>query len=217
MSHDWDWAGADASFKKALALEPGNAAVLWRAGTMAATLGRFEEALPLNRRAVELDPLSVSAYIYLAENTYGAGRLDEAAAVLKKALELNPERPYSHALLSMIYLAQAHPQEALAEIEREPAPEVRLGVLAEAYHSLGRKKESDAALAELTAKHHAEAFLIAQVYAFRGEADRAFEWLERAYTERDGGLTQIKIFPLKNVEHDPRYAALLNKMHLPVN
>jgi serine/threonine protein kinase/Tfp pilus assembly protein PilF len=218
MSYEWDWAGADASFKKALALEPGNAAVLWRAGTMAATLGRFEEALPLNRGAVELDPLSVSAYIYLAENAYGAGRLEEASAALKKALELNPERPVTHNLLSKVYLAQGHPQEALAEIEREPDADFRLSGLAEAFYSLGRKKESDAALAELIAKYRSQQpFLIAAVFAFRGEADRAFEWLERAYTQRDGGLTQIKIFPLKKLEHDPRYAALLNKMHLPVN
>ena len=67
-------------------------------------------------------------------------------------LELNPERPFSHTGLGMVYLAQAHPQEALAEIEREPEPDFRLFGLALAYHALGRKKESDAALAELIAK-----------------------------------------------------------------
>jgi len=81
----------------------------------------------------------------------------------------------------------------------------------------GRKKESDAALAELIAKYRAgAAFQIAEVYAFRGKADRAFEWLERAYAQRDSGLTAIKGDPLlKNLEHDPRYAAFLKKMRLP--
>jgi len=83
---------------------------------------------------------------------------------------------------------------------------------------LGRKKESDAALAELVAKYHADsAYQVAEVYAFRAEADRAFEWLERAYAQRDGGLAQMKGDPLlKSLERDPRYAAFLKKMRLPV-
>jgi tetratricopeptide (TPR) repeat protein len=95
---------------------------------------------------------------------------------------------------------------------------LRLYGLALAYHHLGRKKEADAALAELVAKCHAQAaFRIAEVYAFRGEPDRAFEWLERAYDERDSGLPYIKGEPLlKNLERDPRYPAFLKKMHLPV-
>jgi eukaryotic-like serine/threonine-protein kinase len=214
----WDWAGADASYQRALTLEPGNATVVWRAAELAANMGRLEEALAQDRRAVELDPLNVSAHIYLGEHAYRAGRLEEAAAAFKKALELNPERPFSHTGLGMVYLAQAHPQEALAEIEREPEPDFRLFGLALAYHAVGRKKESDAALAELIAKYHAgSAAQIAEIYAFRGEADRAFEWLERAYTQRDGGLSQMKGDPLlKSIERDPRYPAFLRKMRLPV-
>jgi hypothetical protein len=88
--------------------------------------------------------------------------------------------------------------------------------LALAYHALGRKKESDAALAELIGKYHADwAFQIAEVYAFRGEADRAFEWLERAYAQRDGGFIGMKGDPLlKSLERDRRYAAFLKKMRL---
>ena len=217
MSYDWDWAGADASYQRALALEPGNATVVRGASELAANLGRFEEALAQDRRAVELDPLSVSAYIYLGEHAYRAGRLEEAAAAFKKTLELNPERPFSHYGLGMVYLAQGHPQEALAEIEREPEPFYHLGGQALAYYDLGRKKEADAALAEYVAKYHTEgAFQIAELYAVRREADKAFEWLERAYAQRDSGLSQMKGDPLlKNLEHDPRYAAFLKKMRLP--
>jgi TolB-like protein/class 3 adenylate cyclase/Flp pilus assembly protein TadD len=217
MSYDWDWAGADASFQRALALEPGNAKFVRNAGQLAKTLGRFDEALAQDRRAVELDPLSVPAHNTLGFAAYYAGRRDEAAAALKKAIELNPEFPNSHALLGQVYLAQAHPQQALAEMEREPEPAVRLQGQALAYYALGRKKESDAALAELIAKYQAEAAVqIAEVYAFRGEADRAFEWLERAYSQRDSGLAEMKGDPLlKSLERDPRYAAFLKKMRLP--
>jgi len=216
-NYDWDWAGADASYQRALALEPGNATVVRGAAALAATLGRFEEAMALDRRAVELDPLSVATHNNLGLAAYRAGRLEEAAAAFKKAVELNPERPSVHADLGRVYLAQAHPQEALAEMEREPEPFWRLYGLALAYHALGQKKEADAALAELVAKYQAEAaFQIAEVYAFRGEADRAFEWLERAYAQRDAGLSEMKGDPLlKSLERDPRYAAFLKKMRLP--
>ncbi|HSA93630.1 MAG TPA: tetratricopeptide repeat protein, partial [Terriglobales bacterium] len=216
-AYDWDWAGADASHQRALALEPGNAKVMRSAGTLAFTLGRFEEALALDRRAVELDPLSVSARTNLGIHAHYAGRPEDAAAALKKALELNPEGQGTHTLLGRVYLAQVRPQEALAEMDREPEPVWRLYGQALAYHALGRKKEADAALAEFVAKYHADAaFQIAEVYAFRGEADRAFEWLERAYAQRDGGLSEMKGDPLlRSLERDPRYAAFLKKMRLP--
>jgi tetratricopeptide (TPR) repeat protein len=160
----------------------------------------------------------VTSYNNLGLHAYYAGRLEEAIAAYKKELEINPERVATHWFLGRVYLAQAHPQEALAEIEREPLEWARLQGLALAYHALGRKKDADAARAELVAKHHADgAFQIAEVYAFRGEADRAFEWLERAYAQRDGGLSQMKGDPLlKSLERDPRYAAFLKKMRLPL-
>lgn len=217
-SYDWDWAGADASYKRALALEPANPAVIWRAASLAAALGRFDEAVALDRRAVELDPLAVSAHMYLAEHAYWGGKLDEAVAAANKVVELNPQRPVVHSLLGQIHLAQGQPEQALAEFEREPEPDYRVYGLALGYHSLGRKKESDAALAELIAKYPGMAFQTAEAYAFRGEADRAFEWLERAYAQRDGGLAQMEGDPLlKNIEHDPRYATFLKKMRLPLN
>ncbi|HYN15982.1 MAG TPA: protein kinase [Terriglobales bacterium] len=217
MVHDWDWAGADASYQRALALEPGNARVIRVTARVAGTLGRFEEAMALGRRSVELDPLSAPAHHNLGLDAYRAGRLEEAVAAFKKALELNPEYPDLHASLGGVYLAQAHPQEALAEMERETEPDVRLYGQALAYHALGRKKEADVALAEYVVKYQADsAFQIAELYAFRGEADRAFEWLERAYAQRDGGLAEMKGDPLlKSLERDPRYAAFLKKMRLP--
>jgi serine/threonine-protein kinase len=217
-NYDWDWSGADASYQRALALEPGNATVVRGAAVLALNLGRFEQALSLDRRAAELDPLSASTQNNIGVDAYYAGRLDEAVLAVKKTLDLNPERPIAHWLLGLIYLAQSRPQEELAEMEREPESAYRLQGLALAYHGLGRKKESDAALAEYIAKYPADgAYQIAQIYALRGESDRAFEWLERAYAQRDSGLVQIKGDPLlKSIEHDPRHAAFLQKMRLPL-
>jgi tetratricopeptide (TPR) repeat protein len=86
------------------------------------------------------------------------------------------------------------------------------------YYALGRHKEADATLSEFVKNYRqTAAFQIAEVYAVRGEVDRAFEWLERAYAQRDSGLSQIKGQPhFKRLERDPRYAALLEKMHLPL-
>jgi hypothetical protein len=85
------------------------------------------------------------------------------------------------------------------------------------YHALGRKQDSNAALAELIAKHGTDsAYQVAEVYAFRGESDKSFEWLERAYKQRDSGLPDIKVDPVfKTLRHDARYSAFLLKMRLP--
>ncbi len=127
--------------------------------------------------------------------------------------------PWSHLRLGINFLAKSRPQEALAEIERETHPLFRLQGQAFVYHVLGRKQEADAALAELVAKGHATgSFQIAEVYAFRGEVDQAFRWLDKAYAQRDAALPSVKGDPLlKNLESDPRYTAFLKRMRLPVN
>jgi tetratricopeptide (TPR) repeat protein len=204
--------------KRALVLEPGNVTVVRNSARLARILGRFDEALSLFHRAVELDPLSVASHRSLGITALEAGRLDEAVAALRKTLELNPENSGARTWLGLVYLTQGHPQQALAEMDREPELWFRLWGHSLAYHALGRKEESDAALAELLAKYQASAaFQIAEVHAFRGEADQAFEWLDRAYAQRDAGLNVVKGDPLlKSLERDPRYTAFLKKMRLPV-
>jgi TolB-like protein/class 3 adenylate cyclase len=216
-TYEWDWAGADTCYQRALALEPGNAAVIQGAAWLAADLNRFEEALRLDRQAVQLDPLRASAYHTLAFHAWWAGRLDESSAAAQQGLRINPDFPWLHILLSRVYLARSRPQEALAEAEREPNPIMRLQGLALTHHALAQKQQSDEALRSLIANYQGDAaFQIAEVYAFRGETDRAFQWLDRAYVQRDSGLSETKGDPLlKNLEHDPRYAAFLKKMGLP--
>lgn len=217
-THDWDWAGADVSIQKALALDPEGARTLRRASALASALGRFEEALQLGRHAASVDPLSPVSWANLCQVATTAGKLDEAFSAGTKALELQPSGPTLHLNRGLVYIAKGTPQDALAEFQQEAEPIWRTQGLAVGYHALGRKPQSDQALAELIDKFQADgAFQIAQVYAFRGEADRAFEWLERAYKQRDGGLSGMKgDLLLKSLEPDPRYTAFLKKMRLPV-
>jgi TolB-like protein/DNA-binding winged helix-turn-helix (wHTH) protein len=214
---DFDWAGAHASFQRAVALDPGNPEVVRTAAFSAAMLGRFDEGLQLNRRAVDLDPLNAESWESLGEKEFFVGQLDEAAADSKKALELSPDVGFSHFFLSQIYIIQGRPHDALPEIELVRDDAYRGLLYAIAYHALGRKKESDAALSKLITKYHARmAYQIADVYAFRNQSDEAFEWLDRAYAQRDGGLPLTKIDPLlKNLHSDPRFAAFLKKLNLP--
>jgi tetratricopeptide (TPR) repeat protein len=214
---DFDWAGAHASFQRAVALDPGNPEVVRSAAISADILGRFDEALRLKRRAVDLDPLNADSWESLAETEYFMGQLDEAAADFKKALELNPEVVAAHKKLSEIYVIQGRPQQALPEIELVRDDADRGWLYAIAYHTLGRQKESDAALSEFVMKYHANgAYQIAEAYAFRNQPVEAFEWLDRAYAQRDGGLIGTKVEPLlKNLHSDPRFAAFLKKLNLP--
>jgi len=215
---DFDWSGADASYQRAVQLEPGNPEVVRSAAFSGAMLGRFDEALQLARRAVDLDPLNADSWEELGEIEFLAGQLDEATAKSKKALELKPDVWPGPIQLSQIYVLQGRPKDALPEIERVRSEPSRAFLYAIAYHALGREKESEVALRELIEKYHTSmACQIAQVYAFRNQSEEAFGWLDRAYAQRDGGLIGTKVDPLlKSLHNDPRYAALLKKLNFPI-
>ena len=214
--HDWDWKGADASFRRALELAPGNAQVMRDAGNLAGNLGRPEDALALVQRAVMLDPLSASAYRSLARLSFFAGRLDEAEAAAQKALELSPQGGLTYFWLGLVRLGQGRLDEAQEMFQRESHDTFRLLGLSQAHHAAGRSAESGTALQELIEKDAAgAAYQIALGYAYRGETDLAFEWLERAYVQRDPGLGMMKIStPLWKMHDDPRWQPFIEKMGL---
>jgi len=216
MFYDWDWDAANASLTKAAALEPGNAEVFRIRSHLSRILGNLDQALTLCEQAEGLDPLRASSQSTLGYVLYLAGRYNKAQAQLQRALELNPQAAFAHANLGKILIEEGKPQQALAEIQKEPNDWEKLTDQAVVYHALGRERDSNAALFDLIAKRGAKsAYQIAEVYAFRGESDKSFEWLERAYNRRDAGLTHIKTDPLlKNLRRDPRYTELLKKMHL---
>ncbi len=218
MTYDWDWSGADEAFKRALELEPGNASVIQDASVLAGSLGRFDEAISLARRALELDPLPSTTHYNLGLYAYYAGRWQEAETALRKALELHPQYPAAHLFLGRLYLAQSKPEEALREIQQEPEYAWRMFGFPLVYYAMGKKKEADESLAAFVKEFHDDAaYQVAEIYAFRGEADSTFAWLERAYRQRDGGLSDMKGDPLlKGVQKDPRFLEFMRKMNLPI-
>jgi TolB-like protein/DNA-binding winged helix-turn-helix (wHTH) protein/Flp pilus assembly protein TadD len=215
---DFDWAGADASFQRAMSLGPGNPAYIRQEAELSLQLGRLAEALQLARKELDLDPLNPSSWESLGEVNFHAGRLDDALTNCTKALELDSGTWASRIWISRIYLMQRHPEDALKEAAAIELSDPRLEISAVAYSSLGRKKESDAALAELIAKFQSnDAYLIAEVYAYRDQLNEAFAWLDRAYTQHDSSLPEIKVDPfMKKMHGDLRFNAFLKKLNLPI-
>lgn len=214
---DFDWAGADASIQRAVALEPGNPEYLDHAAYSAAFFGRPDEALALARRAVDLDPLNPGSWSCLGEIKFYEGQFAGAESDVKKSLELSPDVWPGPLLLSRIYVVEGRPQDALPEIERVRSDTARAWLYALTYAALGRKKQADAALKELIAKYGSRvAYDVATVYAFREQRDKAFAWLDRAHAQREGNLAATNVDPLlKNLHGDPRMGAFLKRLNLP--
>ena len=214
LSADWNWRAAEASYRRALELAPGNALVVNVAGTLAMNEGRLEEAIRLFRSALEHDPLRAGIYLNLGGALHASGRFVDAEAAYRTGVELSPQRANSHALLSLALLAQGRGAEALAEAMSDREEWARLYASAIVHHALGRHAESDLALEELIARYQDEAaYQIAQVYGARNDLELAFQWLERAHAQRDPGLTEMKCERLlRSLHGDPRWQAFLRKM-----
>lgn len=214
---DWNWDAAETSMTKAADLEPGNAEAFRIRSYLSRVLGNLDQAIKFQQRAVALDPLRTDFHKTLGYLLYVAGRYDEAHAELRTALDLNPKTAFVHLTLGKILIAEGKSQEALAEIEKEPLEWAKLTGEAVAYDALGRERDSDSALAGLIAKYGVDgSYQIAQVYAYRKQREKSFEWLEKANAVRDAGLPDVKTDPLfKNLRDDPRYRKFLKKMHLP--
>ncbi|MFI5155494.1 MAG: tetratricopeptide repeat protein [Chitinophagales bacterium] len=213
----FNWDGAELEFQKAINLEPGNADALRMTGFLSHRTGRFDEGIRLTKLAIALDPVKAVAYYNYGQLLYYANHYEEAIASYKKALEINPQFPRTHTYLGEVYLLQGKPEMALAEMNLETEKVLNEMGMALAYHALGRKNEAAEALTNFILNYQNDwPYINAEIYAFRGEKDKAFEWLEKAYKKKDTWLIWLKGDPLlKNLEGDPRYAAFLKKMNLP--
>jgi TolB-like protein/tetratricopeptide (TPR) repeat protein len=212
VGYDWDWAGANASWSRALELAPGNADVVLAAAHMAGSLGHLDESIALCRRAIVLDPLNARGHRTLGLCSLFAGLLEQAEAALKEAIELSPLEGTTYRLLGEVYMGQGRYPDALAAFKEESHEGFRLLGLSVAYNALGQKKSSATALEQL-GELPMHAFLNAQANAYCGNIEQAFEWLDRAYTQRNAGLSQLKVEPLlHNLHGDPRWQLFLKQM-----
>jgi tetratricopeptide (TPR) repeat protein len=162
------------------------------------------------------DPLNPSSYFVLSFIQSRRGRLAEAEAAMRRALEISPTFNRAHYFLSVVLVGRAQPDAALAEVMKETEDSARIAGSAIVYFALGRKTDSDIALAQLLARERNRPLDIAGAYAFRGQPDEALEWLDRAYAQKDPFLYGIKgDLRLSKLEGNPRFKAFLEKMNLP--
>jgi len=211
----WDWVGAQADMRRALEIDPSNGGVQRTYGQVLCSMGRMPEGIAAVRRSVALDPLSSAPWGNLGYYLTAAGQMAEARQALMRALQINPESTFAKSNLAQLELLEGNTQKAL-EMFRKSDDGFRQFGVALAEHRLGHAKEAQKALDELIAGYGQDyAVQIAEVYAWRGEKEQAFAWLDRAYAQRDGGLSDIKLdlflAPLKT---DPRFTAFVRKMGL---
>jgi serine/threonine-protein kinase len=213
---DYNWKGAAETLRKALALAPQDPSLLMWAGNLAQARGETKQALDLFRRAVASDPVNAQAREFLASGLSVLGNQEEARAEYARVIELNPSAPNSQAGIGLAYLLEGKFEEAASAAQQDAADWARLLIVSCARWGQKRVPESDAALAELIAKvSETGAYQIAEVYAYRNDKDRAFEWLERARQQRDAGLPTLRPDTLlPNLHDDPRWDAFLRKMGL---
>ena len=215
MFYDWDFGAALMHQRQALALDPGDAGLLTIAGQMNIRLGRVDEAIEQYREAIALDPVTFLGYRHLGRALYYSGRLEEAADSLRHAIALNPSGPGNRYYLGRVLLSQGEASAALALMEQETALFYRFTGIAIVQHVLGDAVASNAALRQLLDRYEGS-YQVAQVYAFRGEIDNAFDGLDVAYRNRDPSMTSLLVTPLlANLHDDPRWELWLDKMGLP--
>jgi TolB-like protein/lipoprotein NlpI len=214
MLGDNDVAAAVPHFERALALDPANVDVLRNAAVLLLSLGRLDEALALNEAVMRHDPVNVTALYNLGTLQRDMGQYDAAVASFRTVLNLSPGRGGAHSNLGVALLLKGDAAAALVETEQETSEVWRMIGLPMVYCALGRKADADQALAALIAKNEHDApYNIAYIHAFCGNADKAFEWLDKAVEYRDPGLGEIVTDNLLDKIHsDPRWLPFLRKI-----
>ncbi|MEE8308634.1 MAG: winged helix-turn-helix domain-containing protein [Gammaproteobacteria bacterium] len=212
--YDRDLVTAARHNEQALAMGPANTDSISDAATLVTNLGRLDQAIALAKYAAAHDPVNPIRNSNLGLLYLDAGRLDEAIASLRTTLTLSPGYIGAQYFIGAALLLKGEPKSALAAMQKEADEGWRLIGLVMAHHALGQAGASDVALAKLIEKYEQDAaYNIAYVLAFRDEADRAFEWLNKAVAYKDPGLSDIAVWPyFANIQLDPRWLPFLESI-----
>ena len=211
--HDRNLAAAADHLQPALALDPSNPEILMAAAGLSSSLGRLDLALDLTRAAIARDPLDLIAHRSAGVFYLQAGDFERAIDAFRTAVTLNPQSMGTHGLLGRALLLNGEPEAALTAVEMEPT-DWRLLELPMIYFELGQREQSDLILTELIETYAREAAAnIAAIYAYRSEPDDAFSWLNKAVTEKDPALSDIRDDKLfSNLHDDPRWPVFLERI-----
>jgi TolB-like protein len=212
-----DWAGEEADLERALTLSPSDSKVMGRHSMRFARRGQLAEAIRALRRVTELDPLWSTGWAALGARYNQAGQFEQGRQAIIRALEIEPSDSGARELLVEGAILAGRMEEALVEAGRQPDPDDRLWAEAIAAHREGKPLRAQQAIDQFAARFgHYTAVSIAENYAWRGEPDRAFEWLARARAQRDGALSDLRVNPfLRSLHKDPRFKAFLASINLP--
>ena len=213
---EWKFAEGLSELKRAKELSPANPTANDLLARVIVYLGRLGEAEKQGRQAVESDPLAYAAQNNLARILWYEGKLDEADAVARKAAKLQPTGAASRRWQVLVAIQRGDNETALREAQSEPDESYRRFEIALAQYARGDRKAADAALADLIANGRGLDYQVAQVYAVRGEKEKAFQWLQIAFDNHDTGMLALLVDPLLgSLSDDPRYKNLLARMAFP--
>jgi serine/threonine protein kinase/Tfp pilus assembly protein PilF len=219
--YDWDWKNAELEFSRAIALNPNDSTAHRSYGHLLSNLSRYPEAVEEMRRALDLDPFSLVSNALLGQCYYHARRYNLAIDQLRKTIELNPNFWLPHHALGRVYEREGMYEEALAEFWKARdlgGPTITSALAAYTYARMGRRREALKVLDELknpSITPYVPPSSIAMVHLGLGEKEKAWEWLERAYEDRDPILTFIVVEPKwDDLRSDPRYADLVRRVGL---
>jgi TolB-like protein len=214
--YDWDWIKAEGTIKTALMYGPNKASALMVAAYIAKTLAQFEEAIELGVKAVNADPLNADLLTDLSLIYWSAHQYELSIKTLERLLSLYPDHDVTTSRISVVKVAQSKAEEAWQLIQKEPLEISRNWANAYILYDLGRKQEAALAL-DYVIENAGDwmAYQVAGIYAWHGNPDNAFEWLEISYEQRDGGITHILGDPsFVSVHNDPRWEPYLLKLGL---
>ncbi|HTX36066.1 MAG TPA: winged helix-turn-helix domain-containing protein [Bryobacteraceae bacterium] len=222
MQYEWDWPGSEREFQRALELNPNYATAHQWYGFWLMARGRSGEALDEERRAQENDPLSTIVETDTCQLLTYLGRNDEAIRHAQRALELDPGFPLAHLYLAEAFAGKKEYQEAILEagkaLDLNADPTWAQSVRARIYALAGQTDQTQAILQKLlraASPQDGRAMVVAQVYAALGEKDAAFEWLENAYRQREGGLILLQVASaFQPIHQDPRFSDLVRRIGL---